>query len=135
MQKLVQFDHQNEENVLKLKCTLSNLAKICLHISTIKNGTHFVKMMKICAKNLRRDDGWTINCVHAKSCCGQSIYQEFIKYLQISRDCTQNRNLISICENFKARYNRLCSFENMVMFFYQENRPDDTVESFTHLEI
>ena len=120
MQNLVQFNHQNEENVVKLRCTTSNLAKICLHISTIKKCTHFVKMMKICAKNLKRDDDWTINCVHAKSCCGRSVYQEFAKYLQISRDCTQTGNLISICENFKARCNRFCSFAKMVMFFIKK---------------
>ena len=31
---------------------------------------------------------------------------------------------------FKARHNRIRNFENMVMYFYQETRPECKVESF-----
>ena len=33
MQKIVQFYHQKENDMLKLGCTLPNLANICLHKS------------------------------------------------------------------------------------------------------
>ena len=35
---------------------------------------------------------------------------------------------------FKARHNRSRNFENMIMSFYQEKRPDCKIESFSHLE-
>ena len=34
MQKMVDFDHNNGNNMLKLGCTLPKLANICLHRST-----------------------------------------------------------------------------------------------------
>ena len=33
-------------------------------------------------------------------------------------------------QKFKARHNRTCNFENMVMSFYQETRPACKIESF-----
>ena len=36
MQKIVQFYHQKEIDMLKLECNLPNLANICLHKSTNK---------------------------------------------------------------------------------------------------
>ena len=33
-------------------------------------------------------------------------------------------------QNFEAKHDRTCNFENMVMSFYQEERPECKIESF-----
>ena len=37
-------------------------------------------------------------------------------------------------QKFKARHNRTRNFENFVMSFYQESKPECKTESFLHLE-
>ena len=37
-------------------------------------------------------------------------------------------------QKFKSRHTGTCNFENMVMSFYQETRPEYKMESFFHLE-
>ena len=54
MQKLIQFYHNKGIDMLKLGCTLPNLANICLHRSTNYIFIHFAKVIKICVKKYEK---------------------------------------------------------------------------------
>ena len=55
--------------MLKLACTLPNLANICLHKSTNYKFYPFCESDKdLCEKKTRRHDRWAFDCVHSKSC-------------------------------------------------------------------
>ena len=47
MQKMMEFYHNKEIDMLKLVCTLPNLANICLHKSTNSKFYPFLKQTKI----------------------------------------------------------------------------------------
>ena len=48
MQKMIEFYHQKEIDILKLGCILPNLANICLHKSTESKFYHFTESDKTC---------------------------------------------------------------------------------------
>ena len=52
MQKIIEFYHQKEIDMLKLGCTLPNLANICLHKSTDSKNTLLLKTIKTCWRRL-----------------------------------------------------------------------------------
>ena len=55
MQKMIQFYDGKGIKMLKLGCTLPNLANICLHKSTnYTSFIHFAKVIQICVKNLEK---------------------------------------------------------------------------------
>ena len=63
MQKIVEFYHIKGIDMLKLDCTLPNLANNCLHISTSANFYPFTESEKIRFKKLGRYGWRTVNSV------------------------------------------------------------------------
>ena len=55
MQKLTEFDHNNGIDMLKLECTLHNLANICLHKSTDSKFYPFTDSDKALLEKIRED--------------------------------------------------------------------------------
>ena len=54
MQKMIEFYHDKVIDMLKLGCTLPNLANICLHKSTNHNFTRSLKEIKIYVRKLEK---------------------------------------------------------------------------------
>ena len=54
MQKMIQIYYNKGIDMVKLGCTLPNLANICLHKSTNYKFIPFAKMIKICVKNFEK---------------------------------------------------------------------------------
>ena len=54
MQILNQFYHNKGIDMLKLGCTLPNLANLCLHKSTITSFIHFAIVIKIYVKKVEK---------------------------------------------------------------------------------
>ena len=55
MQKIIEFYHQKEIDMLKLGCTLPNLANICLHKSTDSKFYPFTESDKDLLEKIRED--------------------------------------------------------------------------------
>ena len=55
MRKMIEFYHQKEIDMLKLGCTLPNLANICLHKSTYSKFYPFTESDKDLLENIRED--------------------------------------------------------------------------------
>ena len=55
MQKMIEFYHQKEPDMLKLRCILPNLANICLHKSTDSKFYHFTESDKDLLEKFRED--------------------------------------------------------------------------------
>ena len=111
--------------MFRLGCTLSNLAKRCLHKSTNRKFDHFGDGQGFSRENMRRHGWQTIHFIYKESCCGRYIYSGFDKLVQVDCQelmlvnfffsvclkqcqlvCTQDRNLIRNLENlnqFKTR--------------------------------
>ena len=153
MQKLIQFYHNKGIDMLKLECTLPNLANICLHKSTNYKFYPFYESDKDLREKSREDMTGGSSIVFTR----KAVVDE--KYIRNSSNVCKSIVGIdasqlypfSMCQDmptglytrwefdtemqkFKARHNRICNFENMVMSFYQESRPECKIESFLHLE-
>ena len=63
MQKVLAFYHKKGLDMLKLGCTLPNLANICLHNLPAPNSTHLLRPIKFCCK--RFENIWLV--VHLSS--------------------------------------------------------------------
>ena len=57
MQKMIEFYHNKEIDMLKLGCTLPNLANICLHKSTDSKFYPFTESDKDLLEKIREDIG------------------------------------------------------------------------------
>ena len=68
MQKMIQFHHNKGIDMVKLGCTLPNLANIRVNKSTNDKLYPFCESERFVQKNTRRHDRWTFNCIHSKSC-------------------------------------------------------------------
>ena len=95
--------------MIKIGCTLLNLVKMYLHKSTNYKFYPF--------------------CVNDKDLCEN-----------IGEDMTGGPSIVfTDMQKFKARHNQTRNFDNMVMSFYQESRPERKTESFfpsgKHLKI
>ena len=55
MQKMIEFYHQKEIDMLKLGCTLPNLANICLHKSTDSKSYPFTESDKDLLEKIPED--------------------------------------------------------------------------------
>ena len=149
MQKMIQFYHNKGIDMLKLGCTLPNLANICLHKSTNYKFYPFCESDKDLCEKIREDMTGGPSIVFTRKAV---VDETFI------RDSSNICNSIvgidasqlypySMCQDmptglytrwefdtdmqkFKARHNRTRNFENMVMSFYQESRPECKIESF-----
>ena len=149
MQKMIQFYHNKRIGMLKLGCTLPNLANICLHKSTNYKFYPFCESDKDLCEKIRGDMTGGPSIVFTRKAVVDENYirnsSNVCKSI-VGIDASQLYPF-SMCQDmptglytrwefdtemqkFKARHNRTRNFENMVMSFYQESRSECKIESF-----
>ena len=135
--------------MLKLGCTLPNLANICLHKSTNYKFYPFCESDKDLCEKIREDMTGGPSIVFTRKTVVDETYirksSNVCKSI-VGIDASQLYPF-SMCQDmptrlytrwefdtdmqkFKARHNRTRNFENMVKSFYQETRPACKIESF-----
>ena len=81
-QKMIAFYHDKDIDMLKLGCTLPNMANICLHKSTDAKFYPFTEGDKDLLKNSRRCHWWPIYRFYTQSSCW-NFYPKVYKHMQI----------------------------------------------------
>ena len=149
MQKMSAFYHDKDIDMLKLGCTLPNLAYICLHKSTDAKFYPFTEREKDLLDRIREDVvggpsiGFTRKAVVDETSIRNS--EKICKSI-VGIDASQlypyamcqpmptglytRWDLHSKTGRFTPRQNKTHSFENMVMSYFQPTRPDCETESF-----
>ena len=148
MQKMIEFYHQKEIDMLKLGCTLPNLANICLHKSTDSKFYLFTESSKDLLEKIRENmvGGASIDFLR------KAVFDEtFIRKSTIlcnsivSKDASQLYPY-SMCQpmptglytrwyydsesqKFMPRQNKTRPLENMVLSFFQKTHPECKIES------
>ena len=148
MQKMVDFYHNKGIGMLKLGCTLPNLANICLHKSTTAKFYHFTESDKDLLEKMRKDmiggrsivftrkavvheffiRGWTNLCKSIVGIDASQLYP-FTMFQAMPTDLYTRWELDSGSGKFKPRQNKTRSFENMVMSYLLRIRPQFKVSS------
>ena len=149
MQKMIQFYHNKGIDMVKLGCTLPNLANICQHKSTNYKFYPFCESDKDLCEKIREDMTGGPSIVFTRKAVVDETYirksSNVCKSI-VGIDASQLYPY-SMCQDmptglytrwefdtdmqkFKARHNQTRNFENMVMSFYQESRPECKIESF-----
>ena len=148
MQKMIEFYHQKEIVMLKLGCTLTNFANICLHKSPDSKFYLFTENDKDLLEKIRDDMVGGPSIVFTR----KAVVEEFF-YLQINEFVQVNfrhrhKPTLSLfdvqpmptglytrwiydteSQKFKPRQNKTGSFENMVFSCFQQTRPQCKIES------
>ena len=149
MQKMIAFYHGKDIHMLKLGCTLPNLANICLHKSTdakfypitegdgdllekirydVVGGPSIVFTRKAVVDEtfIRKSTNIckSIVGIDAIQLYPYSICQPMPTSLYTRWDVDSETN------RFTPRQNKTRSFENMVMSYFQRTRPECEIESF-----
>ena len=149
MQKMMEFYHNKGIDMLKLGCTLPNLANICLHKSTISKFYPFVEADKDLRDKIREDMTGDPSIVFTRKAIVDQTYirntENLCKSI-VGIDASQLYPF-SMCQEmptwlytrwefdsdsqkFKARQKKSKKFENMVMSYLQSQRPNCTIESY-----
>ena len=149
MQKVVAFYHDKNIDMLKLGCSLPNLANICLHKSTAAKIYPFTEGDTDLLEKIREDVDGRPAFVFTRKAVVDEIFIR--KSTNISKPLVgiDSRQLhpYSMCQpmptglctgwdidsetsKFTPRQNKTRSFENMVMSYFQRTRPDCKIESF-----
>ena len=148
MQKMVDFYHIMEIDMLKLGCTLQKLANICHHKSTTAKFYSFTVSGKDLLEKLCEDMFVGPSFVLTKSCHGWEIFRGFDRLVQIH--CLKGSSqlyLFSMCQamptglytkwelelesgKLKLRLNKTRSFEITVISYFQRFRSQCKVEGF-----
>ena len=135
--------------MLKLGCTLPNLANICLHKSTNSKFYPFVEADKDLHDKIREDMTGGPSIVFTRQAIVDQTYIRNTKNICksiVGIDASQLYPF-SMCQEmptglytrwefdsdskkFKARQNKSRKFENMVMSYLQSQRPNCTIESY-----
>ena len=149
MKKMMKFYHDQKNDMLKLGCTLPNLANICLHKSMDRKFYPFIEADKDLHEKIRSEMTGGLSIVFTRKAV---VDKTFIRRSNnvckaiLGIDASQLYPF-SMCQamptglytrwefdsnlqKFKARQNKIMKFENLVMSFYQANRPECTIESF-----
>ena len=149
MQKMIAFYHNKGIDMLKLGCTLPNLANICLHKSTRAKFYPFTENDKDLLEKIREDMVGGPSIVFTRRAV---VDETFIRKSEnvcksiVGIDASQLYPF-SMCQpmptglytryeydeetqRFKPRQNKTRSFENMVMSYFQRIRPQCNIESF-----
>ena len=136
-------------DMLKLECTLSKIANVCLHKSTNYKFYLFCETDKDFYEKIRDDMTGGPSIVFTRKAV---VDETFIRNSSnvsksiVGIDASQLYSF-SMCQDmpiglytrwefdtdkqkFTARRNRNRNFENVVMSFYQETRPECKIESF-----
>ena len=144
MQKMMEFYHNKGIDMLKLGCTLPNLANICLHKSTNSIFYPFVEADKDLHDKIREDMTGGPSIVFTrkaivkntenicKSIVGIDASQlyPFSMCQEMPTGLYTRWEFDSDSQKFKARQNKSRKFENMVMSYLQSQRPNCTIESY-----
>ena len=146
---MIEFYHDNGIDMLKLGCTLPNLANICLHKSSNHKFYPFFEGVKDLCEKIREDmTGGPSIAFTRKAVVDQTYIRKSSNNCKtiVGIDASQLYPF-SMCQEmptglytrgeydsetdcFNARINRTKNFENMVMSFYQELRPECKIQSF-----
>ena len=149
MQKLIPFYHDKDIDMLKLGCTLPNLANICLQKSTGANFYPFTEGDKDLLEKIREDVvGGQLIVFTRKAVVDETFIRKSSNICKsiVGIDASQ-LYLYSMCQpmptglytrwdfdsetsRFTPRQNRTRSFENMVTSYFQRTRPELKNESF-----
>ena len=149
MQKILAFYHKKGIDMLKLGCTLPNLANICLHKSTSAKFYPFTETDKDLVQKIREDMVGGPSIVFTRKAVVDETFirrSENICKSIVGIDASQLYPY-SMCQpmptglytrwefdtesnRFKPQQNKARNFENMVMSFFQRQRPDCKIESF-----
>ena len=149
MQKMRAFYHKKGIDMLKLGCTLPNLANICLHKSTSAKFYPFTETDEDLLQKIREDMVGGPSIVFT---CKTVVDETFIRNSGNLRKSivgidTSQLYPYSMCQpmptglytrwefdtesnRFKPEQNKSRNFGNMVMSFFQRQRPDCKIESF-----
>ena len=149
MQKVIAFYHDKDIDMLKLGCTLPNLATICLHEPTDAKFYPFTEADKDLLEKIREDifGGPSIIFTHnatvdetfirkstniCKSIVGIDASQLYpYSMCQPMHSGLYTRwDFDSETSRFTPRQKKTRSFENIVMSYFQRTRPDCINESF-----
>ena len=149
MQKMIAFYHDKDIDMLKLGCTLPNLANICLHKSTDANIYPFTEGDKDLLEKIREDIVGGPSIVFTrKAVVDETFIRKSTNICQstVGIDASQLYPY-SMCQpmptglytrwdvdsetgRFTPRQNKTRSFENMVLSYFQRTRPGCKIESF-----
>ena len=149
MQKMLAFYHKKGIDMLKLGCTLPNLANICLHKSTSTKFYPFTESDKDFLQKIREDMVGGPSIVFTRKAVVDETFirnSENICKSIVGIDASQLYPY-SMCQpmptglytrweydtesnRFKPQQNKSRNFENMVMSYFQRQRPDCKIESF-----
>ena len=149
MQKKIAFYHDKDIDMLKLGCTLPNLANICLHKTTDAKFYPFTEGDKNILEKIRENfvGGPSIVFTRKAVVDETSVWKSpnICKFF-VGIDASQlypysmcqpmptslytRLGLNSETSRFTPRQSKTRSFENMVMSYLQRTRPDCEIESF-----
>ena len=149
MQKMIEFYHDKGIDMLKLGCTLPNLANICLHKSTDYKFYPFFSSDSDLLEKIREDMTGGPSIVFTKKAVVNETFIRKSKNLCksiVGIDASQLYPY-SMCQDmptglytrwdydeesqkFKARQIRVRTFENMVMSYFQATRTECKIESY-----
>ena len=153
MQKKTAFYHDKDIDMLKLGCTLPNVANICLHKSTDANFYPFMEGEKDLSEKLPEDVVVGPSIVFTRrAVVDETFLRKSAKMCKsfVGIDASQ-LNPYSMCQpmpaglytcwdfvsdfesetsKFTPRQNKTRRFENMVMSYFQRTRPEYEIESF-----
>ena len=149
MQKMIVFYHDKDIDMLKLGCTLPNLANICLYKSTDAKLYPFTEGDKDLLEKFREDIVGGPSIVFTRKAVVDGTFVRKSTNLCKSIDGIDASQLYpySMCQpmptslytcwdlnsetsRFTPRQNKTRSFENMVMSYFQRTRPECEIESF-----
>ena len=143
------FYHSKGIDMLKLGCTLPNLANVRLHKSTNYKFHPFCESDKDLCEKIREDMTGGPFIYFTRKAVVDEIYIRNVCKSIIGIDASQLYPF-SMCQDmptglytrwefdtdmqkFKARHNRTRNFENMIMSYYKESRPEYKIESFFYI--
>ena len=147
-QKMIEFYHNKGIDMLKLGCTLSNLANICLHKSTNSNFYPFTESDKDLLEKIREDMvGGPSIVLTRKAVVDETFIRKSSNLCKSIVDIDASQLYpYSMCQlmptglytrwecdsetkRFTAHQNKSRSFEIMVLSYFQQSRPDCKIES------
>ena len=146
---MLAFYHKKGTDMLKLGCTFSSLANICLHKSTSAKFYPFTETDKDLLKKIRKDMVgrpsilFTRKAVvdetfirNSENICNSIVGIDASQLCPFSMCQSMPTGLYTRWENdtesnrFKPQQNKSRNFENMVMSLFQGQRPDCKIQSF-----
>ena len=149
MQKTIEFYYDKDVDLLKLSCTLSNLANTCLYKSTDAKFYPFKEGDKDLLEKFREDVVGGPSIVFTRKAAVDETFipksANICKYI-VGIDVSQlypysmcqpmptslytRWHIDSETSRFTPRQNKTGSSERMVMSYFQRTRPDCKIESF-----